>query len=803
MMSQALDWKVGIAPKYETKPPSGKTELHLPGLKVEIREEVDIGNKTTLLALGGRLTYMQPCACDGHREMYERTQVVDTERYEVLGAGNPEVVHVAHFNEIRVPVNMNEDKLAPVELDLHIPGSEDIIHKSQELGKQSRVRNINWKQAGGLILPIQFLLDNSKKTYSDVSHQEIEYGVEIEFKFTKTTEVHNHPDLVKHMIKSEFDWPRKNQIWQSRPMQYAALINGMCAKKDPRLQGLPGLQPSFPVSGIKGINLACPAQYEALQQLYVANNPCCYAHEVLQALIRVDAQLADLANTDRQKVLGNSVKLVDMFRRELNLVCASAMDYTFDDQVTPSFVVEVLADKSVTVEAKCCLRPTGEDHDTQGLLKVRDISCREAAAKHVDVAGYDMVEQKACLHFLARGGDCEDGANRNRRADFEAQRLCMNSEYRSFVFANANASNLYGNVERLHLICNKLAKGFPKTDAYFATATAASSHPTSSSESKKDFKIAGTCTLSECEAKTFAALSNGGLGGHAIFVHGKSMEKIKMRGLKLEVGILDPKMRISEDTAVTEVVNVTDTLELNRITQIGNLSLIDDQGNTKTIQVDRTDYRNVILSQYCRELQQKHGVKYVRPCPTMTQYDNSDPFKTDSMKQNFVRSLFTAGGVVFGCSKEKMAEFKKNMQLCSGVDCEVKHLQTLVQNSFRLPAANFHSNWQCEVFTLRREDMKLSPEEEEIAKMCTRIDSCRATPGEVKWDWIMKAPESLVKLNPKHLGPVDRGPGFVNVAVPIDKLTFEEKEARMNELCGDEDTWTDLGRLGVLQRKVP
>ena len=817
MMSRALDWKVGIAPKYETTPPSGKTELHLPAMKVTIEELVNVGGNEVYMPMKGRLTFMHPFACDGHKNMYERTKVVDTtENYST----NSKIVHIANVDEIRVPVDMNDKKYVSMGIDLHIQGSGDIIHRDQPVGN---LGTINWKQAASVELPLEILLDNKKKTHTAVSNPEIEWGTTIRFNFTKTSEVYNHPDLVKHVISREFDWKLANKDWQQQPMEHAALIKSMSSGKDPRMEGLPGIGPSFPVSGIKGINLACPAQYEALQREFVANNPCCYAHEVLQALIRVDAQLNKMAKLDRKKVWNDPVKVVDMFRRELNLMCASSMDYTFDDRVTPSFIVEVLPDKSVALEARCCLKPTGEDHNIQGMLKVRDVSCREAIAKQSDLEGYDLMEQKAWNYFLATKGDCEDGADKDRRADFDAQRMCLEKDYRQFVFAMAeNASHLYGDVNRLHPLCDKIAEGLAGTMGLFATATAASSHPTSSPESKQDFKIAGPCTLSECEAKTFDALSQGKLGGHAIFIHGPCGSNIKMPGLKMEVCTLHPKMRVSEMTAVTKVDCVCEQAELDAMREMGNLSLTDDQGNVKTIQVDRSDYRNVILSTLCRELQT--NVKYARPCPTQTQYDNQDPLDMNIMceKQEFVRGLFTAGGEVYGCTKETMAEFEKNIKVCSGVDSERKHLPgsilnasisagvdserkhltKLLQKSRRLPAASFHANWKWVVYTLRREDMKLTAREDEIVDMCKRIYWCRATPGEEKWKRIMQAPESLTKLDPEHLGSVDQ-PDRVNIAVPNRGLTFEEKRAHMNELCKEGDIWSDLGRLCVIQRKVP
>ena len=799
MMSRALDWKVGIAPKYETTPPSGKTELHLPAMKVTIEELVNVGGNKVFMPMKGRLTLMHPFADSsyGHKNMYERTEVVDTTEYYFA---NSKIIHIANVDEIRVPVDMDDKEYASMGLDLHIKGSGDIIHRDQPVGN---LGTINWKQAASVYLKFEKLLNNKVKTFSEDSYPEIEWGTTIRFNFTKTSEVYNHPDLVKHMISREYDWELANKDWQQQPMEHAALIKSMSSGKDPRMQGLPGIGPSFPVSGIKGINLACPAQYEALQREFVANNPCCYAHEVLQALIRVDAQLNKMPKLGRQKVWNDPVKVVDVFRRELNLTCVSGVDYTFDDRVTPSFIVEVLPDKSVALEARCCLKPTGEDHNIQGMLKVRDVSCREAIAKQSDLEGYDLMEQEAWKYGLATKGDCEDGADKNLRANYDAERLCLNKDYRQFVFAMAkNASNLYGDVDRLHPLCDKLAEGFPETMASFATATAASSHPTSSPESKQDFKIAEVCTLSECEAKTFDALSQGKLGGHAIFIHGPCGSNVKMPGLKMEVCILHPKMRVSEMTAVTKVDCVCEQAELDAMREMGNLSLTDDQGNVKTIQVDRSDYRNVILSTLCRELQT--NVKYARPCPTQTQYDNQDPLDMNIMceKQEFVRGLFTAGGEVYGCTKETMAEFEKNVKVCSGVDSERKHLQKLLQKSRRLPAASFHANWKWVVYTLRREDMKLTAREDEIVDMCKRIYWCRATPGEERWKRIMQAPESLTKLDPEHLGSVDQ-PDRVNIAVPNRGLTFEDKRAHMNELCKEGDIWSDLGRLCVIQRKVP
>lgn len=797
MMSRALDWKVGIAPKYETKPPSGKTELHLPAMKVTIEELVNVGGNKVYMPMKARLTFMHPFACDGHKNMYKRTEVVDTTGYCFL---NSKIVHIANVDEIRVPVNMDDKKYVSMGIDLHIQGSGDIIHRNQPVGN---LGIINWKQAGSVRLKFKSLLNNEEKTISEVSYPEIEWGTTIRLNFTKTSEVYNHPDLVKHMISREFDWKLANKDWQQQPMEHAALIKSMSSGKDPRMQGLPGIGPSFPVSGIKGINLACPAQYEALQREFVGNNPCCYAHEVLQALIRVDAQLNKMAKLDRQKVWNNPVKVVHMFRRELNLMCVSGVDYTFDDRVTPSFIVEVLPDKSVALEARCCLKPTGEDHNIQGMLKVRDVSCREAIAKQSDLEGYDLMEQKAWQYNLVLDGDCEDGADKDLRANYDAQRLCLNKDYRQFVFAMAeNASHLYGDVNRLHPLCDKLAEGFPETVGLFATATAASSHPTSSPESKQDFKIAEVCTLSECEAKTFDALSQGKLGGHAIFIHGPRGSNIKMPGLEVEVSTLDPKFHIGEDTAITQILCVEKQAQLNAMRQEGNLSLTDNQGNVKTIQVDRSDYRNIILSKHYQEL--KTSVKYARPCPTQTQYDNKDPLNMDLVlsKTEFVRNLFTAGGEVYGCTKDAMAEFEKNMKVCSGVDSERKHLNKLMQKSFRLPAASFHANWHCVVFTLQREDMKLTAREDEIVDMCKRIYWCRATPGEEKWKRIMQAPESLTKLDPEHLGSVDQ-PDRVNIAVPNRGLKFEDKRAHMNELCKEGDIWSDLGRFCVIQRKVP
>ena len=98
--------------------------------------------------------------------------------------------------------------------------------------------------------------------------------------------------------------------------------------------------------------------------------------------------------------------------------------------------------------------------------------------------------------------------------------------------------------------------------------------------------------------------------------------------------------------------------------------------------------------------------------------------------------------------------------------------------------------------------MKLTAREDKIVDMCKRIYWCRATPGEEKWKRIMQAPESLTKLDPEHLGSVDQ-PDRVNIAVPNRGLTFAEKRAHMNELCKEGDIWSDLGRLCVIQRKVP